>query len=728
MAIERTNVGPSSEIDVAGIGRVLSRKRWWVIWPTLVALIAAAIGVNVVKPRYTAESRVFLENQESYFTRPEKQTIEQIPLPDPEAVQSQIQLITSRDLARKAIRVLGLAGNPEFDPLANGVGALSRVLILLGIQKDPTLLTPEERILEKYFDRLTVYSPTKTRVISIEFQSQDPDLAARAANTIADLYLEAQAGAKRETARVAATALANQLADLKVRLADAEARAESFRAKTGLYVGNNNTPISNQQLAELNTQVSNARTAQADAQAKARLIRDMVRQGRIGEVPDVANNDLIRRLSEQRVNLRAQIALEARTLLPGHPRMKELHAQLAGLDAEMRMAAEKTIRTLENDARIAGGRVDNLQQYLEQQKKVAGSQSADEVQLRDYERTVRLLRDQVESDSTKYQEAVARESGKAAPADARIVSRAVAPQLPSYPRKIPIIVFAIVGALVLSIGVVLARELLSGRAYVGREVVAVARENTAARREPVADAPALTPKPAETADPEPASPNANAPSATRNEVIPAEEEAVAKTFQAKEEDRGPGIPPSLVARLQETHEPGKAVRIVVTSAGDEANAHDAAIETARSLSQNGRAILVSVGQELSGLHDDEHAQVRLGLTDLLIGKASFAEAIHRDSASSLHYIPAGEAEERGLDGFDLVLDALCHTYDFIVMVTGEVAAESDAIALAPHVNAVMLATGGAASAEAASKAYGDLIEAGAPDVLLIGRETEQTAA
>jgi polysaccharide biosynthesis transport protein len=728
IAIERTNVGPSSEIDVAGMGRALSRKRWWVIGPTLAAFLVAAIGVNVVKPRYTAESRVLLENQESYFTRPEKQTAEQIPLPDPEAVQSQIQLITSRDLARKAIRVLGLAGNAEFDPLANGIGALSRVMILLGIQKDPTLLTPEERILEKYFDRLTVYSPTKTRVISIEFQSQDPDLAARAANTIADLYLEAQAGAKREAARVAATALANQLADLKVRLADAEARAEAFRAKTGLYVGNNNTPISNQQLAELNTQLSTARTAQADAQAKARLIRDMVRQGRIGEVPDVANNDLIRRLSEQRVNLRAQIALESRTLLPAHPRMKELSAQLAGLDAEMRVAAEKTIRTLENDARIAGGRVENLQQYLEQQKKVAGSQSADEVQLRDYERTVRLLRDQVESDTTRYQEAVARESGKAAPADARIVSRAVAPQLPTYPRKIPIIVFAIVSALVLSMGIVLARELLSGRAYVGREMVAGERESSVARKRLRVDLPGVTPKPADTGSPEPLSRKLHALTPAQEEVSPAEEEAFAKTFEANEEDPSPVIPQSLVARLQETHEPGKAVRIVVTSAGDDAHAQDAAIETARALAQNGRAILVSLGQELSGLHEEEHAQTRLGLTDLLIGTASFAQAIHRDSESALHYIPAGEATERGLDGFDLVLDALCHTYDFIVVVTGEVAAESDAIALAPHVNAVMLATGGTISAEAASKAYGDLIEAGAPDVLLIGRDTEQTAA
>ncbi len=52
-----------------------------------------------------------------------------------------------------------------------------------------------------------------------------------------------------------------------------------------------------------------ARSSQADAEAKARLIRDMIKQGRIADVPDVANNELIRRISEQRVNLRAQIAL-----------------------------------------------------------------------------------------------------------------------------------------------------------------------------------------------------------------------------------------------------------------------------------------------------------------------------------------------------------------------------------------------------------------------------------
>jgi succinoglycan biosynthesis transport protein ExoP len=726
MAIERTNLGTSSEVDIAGLGQTLSRRRWWVIGPTLAAFALAAVAVNVIKPRYTAEARVLLENQESYFTRPEKQTTEQIPLPDAEAVQSQVQLITSRDLARKAIRAIGLQGNPEFDPVANGVGALSRVLILLGLQKDPTLLTPEERILETYFDRLTVYSPTKTRVLTIEFQSRDPDLAARAANTIADLYLDAQAGAKRESARVAATALANQLTEVKVRLADAEARAEAFRAKTGLYVGANNTSMTTQQLAEINTQLSTARTAQADAQAKARLIRDMIRQGRIGDVPDVANNELIRRISEQRVNLRAQMALEARTLLPGHPRMKELTAQLADLESELRKAAEKTIRTLENDARIAGGRVDNLQQYLEQQKKVAGAQSADEVQLRDYERTVRLLRDQVESDTTRYQEAVARESGKAAPADARIVSRAVAPQLPTYPRKIPIIVFATLAALVLSIGFLVARELLSGRAYMGRDYVAVRPGNALARRESVPDVPAPIAAQSEPTIPAPA-----------DEVSHAEEVAFAEAFKQKEaeaaheEVEAPHlVPPDVVARLQETHEPGRAVRILVASAAEDASTDATAIETARSLTHKGRAILVALAHDLVGLYEEGEGKTWLGLTDLLSGHASFAEVIHRDAESSLHFIPRGQAPHHGLDGFDLVLDALCHTYDFIILAAGEVSDDSDAIALAPQVNSVVLATGGASSEEAATKAYGDLVEAGARDVLLVGREpaSEQSAA
>lgn len=418
---EDVETAGTSEIDLSRIFRVLGRKRWFVIIPTVAAMLAAGAYVNVIKPRYSAESRVLLENQENFLTRVDKGEKIDATAPDAEAVQSRIQLLTSRDLARRVVKTLALQGNEEFDPLAKGVGAFTRALILIGLARDPTLLSPEDRILETFADRLAVLSPTKTRVLSIEFTSRDPDLAAKGANAVADAYIDMQAEAKRANAHSAAQSLGALVDELRISAAQADAKAEEFRLKSGLLVGNNNTTISSQQLGDLNNQLSISRTAQADAQAKARLLREMLRQNRIADIPDVANNEHIRRLSEQRVTLRAQLALELRTLMPGHPRIKELQAQLGELDQAGRAAAERAVRALENDARIAGARVENLAHALEEQKKVAGVAGADEVHLRELERSAKLLKEHFEIESAKYQEALARERIRATPADARMI-------------------------------------------------------------------------------------------------------------------------------------------------------------------------------------------------------------------------------------------------------------------------------------------------------------------
>ena len=73
---------------------------------------------------------------------------------------------------------------------------------MLGLKRSPAEQAPEDRIFETYFDRLTVFNVTKSRVLQIEFVSQDPELAARGANTIASLYINVQSKAKRESARV----------------------------------------------------------------------------------------------------------------------------------------------------------------------------------------------------------------------------------------------------------------------------------------------------------------------------------------------------------------------------------------------------------------------------------------------------------------------------------------------------------------------------------------------
>src|SRR6202020_3687785 len=102
--------------------------------------------------------------------------------------------------------------------------------------------------------------------------------------------------------------LSGEIDNLRKKVLEDESRVEAFRSKSSLFVGTNNTTLSNQQMGELNTQLNNARALKSDAESKAKLIREMLQSGKRIESSDVVNSELIRRLSEQRVTLRAQLA------------------------------------------------------------------------------------------------------------------------------------------------------------------------------------------------------------------------------------------------------------------------------------------------------------------------------------------------------------------------------------------------------------------------------------
>ena len=79
-------------------------------------------------------------------------------------------------------------------------------------------LPVEERVLSAYFERLSAYSVDKSRVIAIEFQSADPELAARIANAIAENYLALQQVVKQDQARAAGQWLSGELEKLRAKV------------------------------------------------------------------------------------------------------------------------------------------------------------------------------------------------------------------------------------------------------------------------------------------------------------------------------------------------------------------------------------------------------------------------------------------------------------------------------------------------------------------------------
>ena len=367
---------------------------------------------------------------------------ERVTTVDQEAVTSQVQLILSRDLAREVIKKLNLGEKPEFDPVLRSASLWRGVFSLTGIVKDPLGMTHEERVYRSYYERLSAFQVEKTRVIAIEFESQDPQLAAQVANCVADTYLRFQQAAKQDQTRAAGTWLSGEIERLRTNLAQAETKVEQYRSKTNLFIGNNNTTLSNQQLGDFNGQLAAARAQKADAEAKAKLIRNALKAGTPIEFSDITNSELMRRLSEQQVTLRAQLAEQSSTLLDQHPRIKELRAQIADLERQMRGEADRLARSLENDAKLASSKVDELGLALDALKRQAASTNEQDVQLRALERDAKSQRDLLESYLAKFREASARDSLGAAAPDARIISTAAVSTTPAWPKKLPTILVA----------------------------------------------------------------------------------------------------------------------------------------------------------------------------------------------------------------------------------------------------------------------------------------------
>jgi len=676
----------AGEPDLRGLGRVLWQKKTKILGFTLLAAAFAFLVVNAITPRYRSESRLLLDTRENVFLRAEADKGVDRGTVDPEAVTSQIQLVLSRDLARDVINKEKLSDKPEFDTNLNGIPALRTLLGLLGIGRDPSTMSREERTMESYYDRLSVSAVEKSRVIMIDFSSADPELAARVANTIAEMYLGVQQAVKQDQTRAAGNWLAGEIDKMRTKVADAEANVEAYRVKSNLFVGSNNSSLPNQQLTEINSQIAVARGQKADLEARARQLRDLVRSGKPVESSDIANSDSMRRLVDQRVAFRSQLAEQSSTLLDQHPRIKELRAQIAELDHQILSEGERLARQLDNDAAVAGNRLESLTASIDQVKKLASQTNEQDVQLRALEREAKTQRDLLESYLAKYREASARDSIIAAPPEARIISRATPATKPAYPKKLPTVLIAAFAAFALSAGFTVTGALLAS------PPASYSYGYGAAAFEP------------------PPMPRMASPP-----LAPAAGIAAAPLPVSTVEQIARG--------LRHAGEAGRRVTVVGTMRN--VGTTYAAITLARALAHAANVVLVDLAfgaPNLSVISTDPKAP---GIAELVRGSASFGDIITRDQYSNVHLVAAGNVGNDGAliaasPALATVIEALTHSYNHVVIDIGsaaDIAVERFA-SLATH--AVLVAVDPTHPATKAARER--LMMAGFADItLLVGR-------
>ncbi|MBY3166814.1 GumC family protein [Rhizobium laguerreae] len=653
------------DIDLGQLVRAVWARRLRILAITLVGAGVAFAGAKIMSPQYRSETRILIEPRAPAFASTQQANDASAgPLMDELNIASQVQLLQSADLLKKVINDLKLYNLPEFDDAASG-SAMSSILVKLHLKKNPLENPPEERVIDAFVERLQVYQVPGSRVIGITFTSKDPKLAAAIPNAMANVYLSTQSGAKLDSNSEATRWLEPEIEGLRQKVSEAERKVAEYRTSHGLLQTNGTTTFPAQQLNDISAELTRVRGDKANAEARAQAVRNALSSGEASDtLPDIMSSQAIQRLKGTESGLQSQISDLQTSLLNNHPRLKSLRAQLSDIRSQIRQETQKILASIENESKVADLRASELERQSDTVQANSARAGEDEVGLNALEREANAQRQLLETYLVRYREAASRADSNSSPADARIVSRAVEPVDPYFPKVVPIVVVAAVATLIMSAIVIMLAELFSGRALRPTdaspetiEAEAVVEEKHVPQAAPIAAAG------------KPVQPSMLAVVADEEDTIE-DVKAAEDVPEDEPEDDNEFSVASVADYLTGSRAP---LAIAISPTGE--NGSVATVSLTRMLADAGhRVILIDMtgsGYPTELMAEDPAA---LGVTDLLCGEAAFGDTIHGDRLSDAHLIPQGQSDVRramrGVDRLSLLLDALAAAYDLVVVECG----------------------------------------------------------
>ena len=466
----------------------LWRHKWLLVTTVGLVTLAAAIYVAQATPRYAAKAKILIGVPRTNIADVEN-VLRGLQI-NRAQLESEMQVLTSRSLVTRVVDKLDLVNEPEFNPRLRppsrsllhqwfpgiGLDPLGwiperwRVALSGGAagSAEPPPPTPEEveqqvrrAAVAKVRASLSVRIEGRSRVIEVTARSPDPKLAAGLVNTLADLYLLEQLEAKFEATRRAAAWLNDRVQDLRRQVEASERAVEEYRREHGL-IESKDTTVTEQQVAEINTQLILARTKTAEAGARLRQIRSLLTSERgVESAAEVLASPLIQSLRERETDVTRRAAEMATEYGPRHPKMINVKAELDDIRERLEAEVEKIVHGLDNELEVARIREQTLDRNLENLRAEAAKLNTFQGRLRVLEREAAANRTLFDTFLSRWKETGRQEEIQHA--DARIISYAEVPARPVSPRKTRIVGAALGFSVFLGIFLVyLIEELDSG--------------------------------------------------------------------------------------------------------------------------------------------------------------------------------------------------------------------------------------------------------------------------
>ncbi|MBG0811720.1 polysaccharide biosynthesis tyrosine autokinase [Methylosinus sp. H3A] len=440
--------------DIQGYVNFVWRQWKLIAGVTALFLLVAAVEIARTTPLYTASAQLLLDpHKEKAGGQDAIMTDAALDLP---TIESQIAIIKSSALLRRVVDKERLVDDPEFGGARiRGGGLFDRLRGLLSRDAPPPA-TPGRRApksppegaaeaiasVEMVKLAIAVARAGQAYVINVSFTSSDPEKAARLANAVADAYVVDKLDARFEAAKRASAWLSDRLVELRQQLRESEEAVARFRAENSLSGSTPGATLNQDQLAQLNGRLVQARAETAEKKARLEMLQKIeTRGGNITQLPDVING-AIAELRRQATDLSRQEAELLARYNPNHPSVVNLRAQISDINRAIGAEAQRLASNIRNEFELAKTRQDAVERTLREVTGANDLDNAKAITLRELERTAAVNKSLFED--FLQRERVTQEQSTFEAREARIITPALAPITPTSPKTIQTMLVALV--------------------------------------------------------------------------------------------------------------------------------------------------------------------------------------------------------------------------------------------------------------------------------------------
>ena len=429
------------------------RRKWLILALTAAASVIAAVYALSITPIYLASTTILIESQPANVISIEE--VYEFDTRSQQYFETQAEIVYSRPLAEMVIVVLNLFDEPEFSAseksTESGLDWRSWLPFDLAGQTIASSTGPMEAAIKAYYARLSVRPIRGTQLVRVEFESEQPALAARVANAHAQAYIRSMLSERVDVTESAGTWMTQRLGGMERALRESEGKLQAFREKQQLVDVEGLRALPTKEVNDLASRLVAVRQTLSRAEIAYLQVTTAATAGSydLQNVPAIMNDELVRNFQQAQARAKQRVAELENRYGPMHPMMIAAQSEMAEASRNLRAQQGSVAAAIRNEfdsARAEEAAVVNALAAAQRRYQEVGRV---ESELNALQREVDANRKLYELFYNRIGEADV--TGELESAQARVVSPAVAPDDPIWPNERRIVALAFVLTLIAGI-------------------------------------------------------------------------------------------------------------------------------------------------------------------------------------------------------------------------------------------------------------------------------------